>query len=253
MLLEKPYYLAYDERYQRVYEAGARLWRSEKPTKELLDFLVSPFAPKSGKVIEFGCGEGVDSCYLAQKGYEVLGIDISKAAVEKAKKVAQNQGVSVEFLVGNVTSLSYLQLEFFDFAVDIRCLHMLINEQHRRDYLKEAHRLLKKNAVFFLSEGLNISDLMEYHPEVYEAVTQSAEWKKVEAARERNGLLPRTIKVGEEFKEITLPMLSAKMVTKDEYESELRQAGFQILKSWRNIEKRPNHYDWNCIIYAQKS
>lgn len=253
MSSEKPYYLAYDERYQRVYEAGAWLWRSSKPTKELLDFLVSPFAPKNGKVIEFGCGEGVDSCYLAQKGYEVWGIDISKTAIEKAKRVAQNQRVAIKFLVEEVTSLHTLQSESFVLAVDIRCLHMLTDEQHRRNYLKEVHRVLKKNAVFFLSEGLNINDLKEHHPKVYEAVTQSEEWRKVEAAREGNGLLPRTIKVGEEFKEIILPLIPAKMLTKDKYESELRQAGFQILKSWRNIEKRPDHYDWNCIIYAQKS
>jgi len=141
---EKPYYLAYDGRYQRIYEAGAWLWGSEKPTKELSDFLVSCFTPKSGKVIEFGCGEGVDSCYLAQKGYEVLGVDISKTAIEKAKRVAQNQEVSVKFLVGDVTSLSYLQSESFDFAVDIGCLHMLTNEQHRRDYLNGSSSVIEE-------------------------------------------------------------------------------------------------------------
>lgn len=57
---------------------------------------------KLGKLIEIACGEGRNGAYLAQKGFHVEGVDCSKNAIEKAKKLVSEKNVSAEFKVQNL-------------------------------------------------------------------------------------------------------------------------------------------------------
>jgi methylase of polypeptide subunit release factors len=38
-----------------------------------------------GRALEVGCGTGTDAIYLAQHGFEVIGVDVSRLAVENAR------------------------------------------------------------------------------------------------------------------------------------------------------------------------
>jgi tellurite methyltransferase len=51
---------------------------------------------QSGKVLDIAMGEGRQAIYLAQKGFEVKGFDISQRAVETAAKFAKESGVEIE-------------------------------------------------------------------------------------------------------------------------------------------------------------
>ncbi len=51
---------------------------------------------ETGKVLDVGMGEGVNSVYLAQKGFQVKGFDLSKVAIEHAKQLARDTGVTIE-------------------------------------------------------------------------------------------------------------------------------------------------------------
>ena len=44
--------------------------------------------PAGASVLDAGCGKGDFSFFLAQLGYHVIGVDISSAAVAKAKAIA---------------------------------------------------------------------------------------------------------------------------------------------------------------------
>lgn len=64
--------------------------------KNLLPYL------KKGKAIDIGMGEGRNSIYMAQNGFEVDGIDASPVAVEKARKWAQEKNLKVEAKIQNL-------------------------------------------------------------------------------------------------------------------------------------------------------
>lgn len=66
--------------------------------------LVEQFAPHltSGKLLDVACGEGRNGVYLAQKGFEVLGVDCSDKAIEKASKLATDTGVKADFKLQNL-------------------------------------------------------------------------------------------------------------------------------------------------------
>ena len=59
---------------------------------------LTAFVPPGGRILELGCGEGRDSVYFAFCGYEVTGLDVSAAGLEKAERLAVERGVAVRWL-----------------------------------------------------------------------------------------------------------------------------------------------------------
>ena len=49
-----------------------------------------------GRVLDIAMGEGANAVYLAQKGFQVQGFDISKIALDRAKTLARDTGVTIE-------------------------------------------------------------------------------------------------------------------------------------------------------------
>ncbi len=76
------------------------------------------------KLLDFGCGGGINAAILASLGFEVTGFDISPRCVENAKQVAQAHQFSdrCHFSVQASESLEYPD-EYFDAVVGIDILH----------------------------------------------------------------------------------------------------------------------------------
>ena len=51
----------YEDRYRKVYQAGAAFWEEPVPTEALVKFISESNLPKGLNVIDMGCGEGRDS------------------------------------------------------------------------------------------------------------------------------------------------------------------------------------------------
>nr|WP_018599275.1 class I SAM-dependent methyltransferase [Mycobacterium sp. 155] len=50
--------------------------------------------PVTGTALDIACGQGTASIWLAQRGFEVLGVDVSPVAVETARAQARRFGVA---------------------------------------------------------------------------------------------------------------------------------------------------------------
>lgn len=55
-----------------------------------------------GRVLCLGEGEGRNSVFLAEMGYEVVGVDRSQVGLDKAQALARDRGVFVETVVSNI-------------------------------------------------------------------------------------------------------------------------------------------------------
>src|SRR5215470_19319030 len=67
------------------YASGESLpWDTGTPDPLLVDMIESR-AIVPGRALEIGCGTGTNAIYLAQHGFEVIGVDISPLAVENAR------------------------------------------------------------------------------------------------------------------------------------------------------------------------
>lgn len=47
-----------------------------------------------GRALEAGCGQGGDALWLAERGWDVLGVDISTVAVDRARAEAERRGLT---------------------------------------------------------------------------------------------------------------------------------------------------------------
>lgn len=61
------------------------------PAAEAIASLVKEYTPADGLVLDAGCGEGYYSGRIAAEGFSVLGVDLSKFAVDAAAKAARRE------------------------------------------------------------------------------------------------------------------------------------------------------------------
>lgn len=106
-------------------------------------------------VLDAGCGEGVLTWYLAERGAKVTGMDISKPNIEAAKRFLEKKGVDdrVTLVLGDAEKLPFPDASF-DWVISSHVL------EHLPDFdkgLSEIHRVTKKRAVVALPTCLNLS------------------------------------------------------------------------------------------------
>lgn len=76
------------------YADHSRLW-SGSPNGALVTE-VDGLPP--GRVLDVGCGEGADAIWLAKKGWDVTGLDVSGVALERADEHAREAGVVIRWV-----------------------------------------------------------------------------------------------------------------------------------------------------------
>jgi SAM-dependent methyltransferase len=73
------------------YRSADALW-SGNPNR----YLVSEASGlRPGKALDVGCGEGADALWLARRGWQVTGVDLSTVALERAARHAAQAGAGV--------------------------------------------------------------------------------------------------------------------------------------------------------------
>lgn len=77
----------WDDRYRQ----STRIW-SGRPNRQLVD-LAGPLIP--GRALDVGCGEGADALWLAGRGWNVLGVDVSEVALSRAREHAAEREADV--------------------------------------------------------------------------------------------------------------------------------------------------------------
>lgn len=85
------------------------------------DFLIANTEKlKPGKVLCLADGEGRNSVYLAQRGFEVTAVDASIAGIEKARHLAGSENVDVEYIHADLADY-VIEKNTWDSIVSISC------------------------------------------------------------------------------------------------------------------------------------
>jgi glycine/sarcosine N-methyltransferase len=97
--------------FQDWWEAA--WWHGEIIGRLLLTLEVPPGA----RLLDSTCGIGTQALPLALRGYQVLGTDISPAAIDRARREADARGIGAEFVVCDIRQVGRLASSPFDAAL----------------------------------------------------------------------------------------------------------------------------------------
>lgn len=110
--------------YDTEYE-GVPNWDIGRPQRAFV--MLEKAGLVKSPVLDVGCGTGELALFFAKNGHEVLGLDLSSLAIEKARKKARRRGIDAEFLVWDALDLPALaaQGRTFRTVVDSAMFHQL--------------------------------------------------------------------------------------------------------------------------------
>jgi len=137
-------YYTDEERASSAYfnEIEQRRYATHYHLRALFDSL----AGSHGKLLEIGCGIGVDSIQLAKCGFDVTAVDLTENALVVARQFAEARGVTIDFRLGNAEGLDFPDATF-DAVYSFGVLH------HTPDIeaaVAEVHRVLKPGGTAYV-------------------------------------------------------------------------------------------------------
>jgi SAM-dependent methyltransferase len=104
-----PSRLTYDLLYRAGAAGASRGW-DRGVGSELVDLVVSgrvtPRLLQPGRAVDLGCGTGDNAMFLAAHGFDTVGVDFSRAAIEKASAEAATRFLPgrIRFVCDDVTA-----------------------------------------------------------------------------------------------------------------------------------------------------
>lgn len=100
------------------------------------------------KAITLGCGVGRETIYLANKGFEVTGVDFSPTAIKKARRRAEAAGVDVPFIVDDLTDLRHVT-GTYDLVTDFGALNDM-GQTARDRYMENVVPLTHSDSYYLM-------------------------------------------------------------------------------------------------------
>jgi SAM-dependent methyltransferase len=132
------------------YATGDLPWDTGVPDEELVAAVERGALPP-GRALEVGCGTGTNALWLAQRGFDVVGVDVAPLAIEAARKKAPG-GVTCEFAV-----LDFLvdapPRAPYDLVFDRGCFHIFDEDEARARFAARVAALLAPGGQWFSLMG----------------------------------------------------------------------------------------------------
>jgi len=122
---------------------------TEERTKREVEFLVKVLELKEPKrILDLACGFGRHTIKLAELRHEVVGVDIMEGFLEIARKKAEEQGVSVKFMKGDMRETNFK--EEFDIVLLLYTSFGYFSDEENFKVLQNVYKALKPNGLFCL-------------------------------------------------------------------------------------------------------
>jgi 2-polyprenyl-3-methyl-5-hydroxy-6-metoxy-1,4-benzoquinol methylase len=116
-----------------------------KPLMAMISASTKRSEDKKCRVLDIGCGNGSLSNYIAQQGYEVIGVEESESGV----KIAQQSYTDCQFMAASIYDFPCQQLEnSFDIIISTEVIEHL---QYPKELAKIAKRCLKDSGTLILT------------------------------------------------------------------------------------------------------
>ena len=135
---------AYDEKYAKgyglQYPDGHVIRFYERVLKNELNLT-------KGKILDFGCGNGVHSKYFMDKGFECYGVDIVPEAIQQAEVFMGERAVLIQ---PNQSLRNIFNKDEFDLVFANQSLYYM-NNQDLHNCVQELYEFTKPGGICFFT------------------------------------------------------------------------------------------------------
>lgn len=215
----RKYYEAYDERYKAVHKKNLR-WLGYAPSDIVFEIIKKYGISADDTVLEIGCGEGRDSIYLLEKGYNLSATDVSPEAVNYCKSQYKDFADRFDLL----DAVSGTTDKKFDYIYSVAVIHMLVEDEDRQAFYAFIKEHLTENGIALIC---TMGD----------------------GEMERKTDVSLAFDLGErvcEGETVLVAETSCRIVTAQTFEKELKDIGFEIIEQgFTSVE---NHFP--VMMYA---
>lgn len=108
---------SFDNTWEEIHKSQE--W-GKYPSEDIIRFVARNYYNKERKnikILDFGCGAGANTWYLAREGFDTYAFDGSASAVMKAKLYLAKENLEAHFEVADALDISY-ENNFFDCIID---------------------------------------------------------------------------------------------------------------------------------------
>ena len=121
--------------------------------KNLTDHCLGLIGNIKGKsVLEIGCGNGVQACYVSEKYNPsvMTGIDLNPASIKIARTEKDRRNIeNIHFHVDDAQKMKHIESESQDVIINIESA---FHYPDKSAFLKEIHRILKPGGIFLIAD-----------------------------------------------------------------------------------------------------
>ncbi len=156
---DTPWYKAYfGEDYLRIYASFLPPDRTLREVDGIVNLLA---LPQGSSILDLCCGHGRHAIPLAQRGYQVTGLDLSEVFLRKAETEARAQGVHVHWMHSDMRNIPFEKE--FDAAINIFTAFGYLEDQAEdQKVLQQVSQALKPGGLFLL-ETVHREGLMRHY------------------------------------------------------------------------------------------
>ena len=115
--------------WNESYAAGELPWDTGEPEPLLVEFVTSGRIQPT-RTLEIGAGTGTNALWLAERGFDVLGVDLAPLAVERATAKLDGRALRCRFATLDVLTASVPEGPF-QFVFDRGCFHVFDEPEER--------------------------------------------------------------------------------------------------------------------------
>ncbi len=216
--------------------------RDRKEAQEFIDALLNFLQPASqSSFLDLACGSGRHSQYLASKGYEVTGIDLSDELIEKAR---QHEYRNLSFFVHDMRN--EFRINYYNYTLNLFTSFGYFESVHDNErVLKNVYKGLKPGGVFVLDF---------FHAEKVIQTMVRHESKKINAAEftitreEEDGFIVKKIHIEDGGKTFDFAE-QVRAFTPDELQQLFLSAGFSIKAQFGSYDLQNFSKDSDRLIF----
>ncbi len=132
--------------WNESYASGQLPWDTGQPERLLVEFVTSG-AVAPGAALEVGAGTGTNAIWMAERGFDVVGVDVSPLAVERAQAKMKGRALRCRFATWDFLGAPPPDRPF-QFVFDRGCFHVFDEPGERQRFAAHVAEVLAPGGLW---------------------------------------------------------------------------------------------------------